>query len=68
MLRCECPEEGVKNISMRGWYDQKNEWPFVKHKPGQCRCTNEIKLYERDGKRLWLCSNCYMSGDREVSQ
>lgn len=38
------------------------------HKPGECKGTYELKLYERDGKQLWLCSVCNLPGDELVEE
>lgn len=65
--KCECPDEGISPI-IPSLYDQKTELPYVVHKPGKCRCKNDLKLYERDGIRHWLCSNCVREGYREVKK
>lgn len=54
--KCECPVEGVLRPEMASWYHDSRELPFVNHEPGECKCTNELELYERDGKQLTLCS------------
>jgi len=56
--KCEC-DRNAKLIP--GWedeYDKELELPFVTHKPGECKCTNELKEYIRDGKKITLCSCC----------
>ncbi len=63
---CQCPDEGVLHDEMRVFYDPETELPFVKHEPGECKCTNQVAQYERKGKKLWLCSCCHRSGDRLV--
>jgi RNA polymerase-binding transcription factor DksA len=55
---CECPTRGELQEGMASWYDKEKELPFVNHETNKCKCTNDIKLYERNGKKLWLCSNC----------
>jgi hypothetical protein len=65
---CECPQEGKLTYAMRGWYDARTELPYVDHKPGECRCTNDLRLYERDGQALTLCSCCVLSSDKEISE
>jgi hypothetical protein len=58
MKKCEC---NCRARLVSGWedtYDPELELPFVNHEPGECKCTNELKEYEREGKKVWLCSNC----------
>lgn len=64
--RCECPEEGKLNPGMAPLYHRTLELPFVVHPPGECRCDNLLKRYRREGRVLWLCSNCHLLGDDEV--
>jgi hypothetical protein len=64
-MRCECDKEGILRTGM-GWkYDEKTERPFVNHKPGECKCVNDLKKYMRKGKVIWLCSCCTL-GNEEV--
>ena len=56
--KCECKRTGKLKIGFDNWYDEKLELPFVNHKPGKCKCTNELKIYNRNGKKLTLCSCC----------
>lgn len=65
-VRCECPSEGVLYPEGESLYNPVTELPFVKHEPGECRCTNDLKPYLRDGKRIILCSCCWLLGDKEV--
>ena len=62
--KCECPERGVLSL-FADWYDPETELPYVDHEPGECKCTNELKKYKRDGKVLWLCSCCCLNSDEE---
>ena len=64
--RCECKEMGVLREHIKELYDPIKELPFVNHKPGKCECTNDLKLYLRNGKKTWLCSNCRLLSDEEV--
>jgi len=64
--KCQCPEEGILDSTMRSWYDVKTELPFVNHKPNECKCNNELKRYKRRNKVLILCSCCYLFDDKEV--
>lgn len=68
MPKCECPEEGVLDPMMAGAYDPVTELPFVKHEPGKCQCTNNVRQFKRGGKLLWLCSNCWLTGDFNVKE
>ena len=56
--KCECKHEGKLLPGMAGQYDTEKELPFVAHKPGECKCTNELKEYNRDGETITLCSCC----------
>lgn len=64
---CQCPDEGVQDPRV-GWYDPTTEWPFVRHEPGACKCTNDIALYRRGGEMIWLCSCCCLPSDEQVAQ
>jgi hypothetical protein len=65
-MKCECPDKGVLNPAIASMYDPYAELPFVEHAPGKCRCTNDLKLYRRGEKTLWLCSCCITTKDYEV--
>jgi len=64
--RCECDEEAWAPDEARSLYNPETEWPYVTHAPGMCECTNDLRLCKRNGKTVWLCSNCRMSEDEEV--
>ena len=64
--RCECNETGVLHDGTANMYDKVTELPFVAHEPNECKCTNELKQYIRDGKKLWLCSCCCLSTDKLI--
>lgn len=59
---CECDHEGIL-VAPSSWYDSVLELPFVVHAPNQCKCQNNLKLYNRNGKKLWLCSICWLPTD-----
>ena len=61
-IKCQCPLESNGGLGI-GWYSPE-EYSGVVHKPNKCKGTNEIKLYERNGKKLYLCSCCVVFGDR----
>ena len=64
--RCECPDRGsVSDLMKRMWYS-KAEYSGLNHEPNQCYCTNELALYQRGDKKLWLCSCCYRIGDERI--
>lgn len=65
-LTCQCDETGVLHPSMASWYDPVSELPFVRHQPNQCKGTNELQLYQRGNKKLYLCSNCCLSSDKKI--
>lgn len=60
---CECNKKGVLREGMASLYDEETELPFVIHEPNECKCTNELKEYIRNGKKVVLCSNCCLSSD-----
>lgn len=68
VVKCECDNMGVLQPGMSRWYDPKKELPFVNHEPGECKCTNELKQYVRNGKVIWLCSCCCCRGDVEEKE
>ena len=64
---CECPSKGVLRSDIADLYNDV-ELPFVDHAPGECKCTNDLRMYERDGKHLMLCSCCCLSSDKEIDR
>ena len=69
MQRCECEALGKAPASMAGEYDPVTEWPFTQHRPGKCKCRNNIRLFRRaDGSQAWLCSICFLMSDRLLDQ
>ncbi len=64
--KCECQKTGVLKEGMSSWYDETNELPFVVHKPNECECLNELTEYHKDGKKVWLCSNCVMGEEKVI--
>lgn len=56
--KCECEGTGFLLPKTEELFDKKLELPFVNHEPGECKCTNDLKEYVRDGKKIWLCSCC----------
>lgn len=66
-IYCECPEVGKLGCDP-SWYDPITELSFTNHEPNECKCTNDIKTYIRNGKTLNLCSICNMWGDKLVVQ
>ena len=65
-LKCECPDTG-ETPSEREYQYAEEEKSGMNHKPNECKGTNKIKLYNRNGKALFLCSCCNMFGDKEVT-
>lgn len=66
MAKCECDDNGKLPPGMSGMYDRVTELPFVNHKPGECKCTNELRQYLRNGKEVWLCSCCCLDTDKQI--
>ena len=66
--RCECDTVGRLFPGNEWQYDKKKELPFVNHEPGKCKCTNGLKQYYRDGKKIWLCSCCDLGSDVKVTK
>jgi hypothetical protein len=58
-------------VSVKGMerlYDKETELPFVLHKKGKCKCTNDLKEYYKKGvygETIWLCLCCVM-GEQPV--
>lgn len=58
MPQCECPHYGRQGCPDSA-YNAEKELPFVYHNPGECKCTNQLKLWRNEaGKTRWLCSIC----------
>ncbi len=66
MQTCECDKISKVQPEMESWYNSVTEWPYVNHDPGQCKCTNELQLYNRNGKQVWLCSCCNLFTDKRL--
>lgn len=64
--KCQCDTQGVLNSFMVSLYDPVTELPFVAHEPNKCKGTNDMQLRKRNGKMIWLCSNCTLSSDEIV--
>lgn len=64
--RCECPEEGNAVYPEEDYLPEERIGMF--HAPNECKCTNELKQYRRNGKLLWLCSCCFFLSDKEVTE
>lgn len=64
-IKCQCPELGIVPKEREFMYLEA-EKSGMNHKPNQCKGTNEIKLYNRGGKKLYLCSCCNMSDDKLI--
>lgn len=65
--KCQCESRGRLMIGMESLYDPIKKLPYVDHEPGECECTNNIRLYLRNGKKVFLCSNCVL-GEEEVKE
>jgi hypothetical protein len=64
--RCECDQDSRNNPNPRSAYF-KEEFKAMKHAPGKCRGDYLLRLFDRGGKRLTLCSCCNQLGDRLVT-
>ncbi len=65
MLKCECEKIGKLIEDYEFLFDIEKELPFVNHLPNKCKCKNELQEYIRKGKKIILCSNCVLSGDKK---
>jgi hypothetical protein len=66
-LRCECDVDSTKNPNPPSWY-LPEERKAMKHKPGKCPGTYELKQYRRKGKVVNLCSACNLTSDKEIAR
>ena len=66
-MKCECNGTAILNPNWIDAYDPITELPFVEHKPNECKCTNDLKQYWKNGKKVWLCSCCVM-GEEKVKE
>lgn len=67
-IKCQCNTESILRTDMRHLYHPTKELPFVNHKPNECKCTNDLKQYIREDKKIWLCSCCCLAFDKEVKR
>ena len=65
--KCECPDDCMDNPNPAFMYLEE-ELIGMYHKPHECKCTHGLKLYERDGKKIYLCSCCNLTGDKEINE
>lgn len=68
MSVCECDFVGFVEPERLCEYDAETERPFVNHKPHECLCTNNLRLFRRGDRTIWLCSCCNTSRDERISQ
>ena len=66
-LKCQCPVKSYTSPEREHEY-LPEEKSGMNHEPNKCKGTNNIQLYERDGKKLYLCSCCYLSDDKLVKE
>lgn len=61
-IRCGCEHEGIPILDEEEalQYDPITELPFVSHAPYKCECTNDLQLYRRNGRIVYLCSCCVL--------
>lgn len=67
MKKCQCPNRGYVPPENLGQYAEKTERPYANHAPGECKCTNNLQLYQRGTEKLVLCSCCHIWGDILIS-
>lgn len=67
MKKCQCQNLGWRNFKLDKLYDSVTENPYRNHEPGECKCTNNIRKFNRDGKEIYLCSICYLPSDTLVN-
>lgn len=60
-IRCECPFNSV-GLMPEDMYAPEELNARV-HKAHKCPGTNDLALYRRGDRTLWLCSCCCMPGD-----
>lgn len=64
-FRCQCDETRIR--CSFDIFNVEGEIGFENHDIGDCRCTNDLKMYERkDGSLKVLCSLCVLTTDKEV--
>ena len=64
-IKCECDGKGFVTPEREYQYSEE-EKSGMNHEPNECKGTNEIKLYQRGDKKLYLCSCCNVFGDKEI--
>lgn len=55
--RCECKGKSRVPKSREYMYSE-NEKIGMNHEPDKCKCTNNLRQYWRNGRKIWLCSCC----------
>jgi predicted SprT family Zn-dependent metalloprotease len=63
--KCQCPYKGNAPPWPESLYSEE-EKVGMNHKPNECKCTNDIRLYQRGNRKLYLCSRCHLPGDMEI--
>ncbi len=65
--KCECPDDSMNNRNPPSMYSMEEQNGRC-HKPNKCPCVNNLKQYMRGNKKLWLCSCCNQSQDKEIKR
>lgn len=65
--KCECPEDAVRAVAAALFGYEPEEEKARDHRAGECPGDYQLRLYERAGKQLWLCSCCWTFGDKPVA-
>ena len=63
--KCECPYEST--ATEKRMYSPE-EYSGMRHKPNECKGTNDVKLFDRNGKKMYLCSCCELFGDKVIKE
>lgn len=66
-IKCQCPDEGIVPPEGESMYSEE-EKTGMNHEPNKCKGTNDIQLYKRKGKTLYLCSCCCTFNDKLLKQ
>lgn len=65
-IKCECDVKSFVPPEREHNYSDEEKLG-MNHEPNECKGTNKIKLYKRNGKKIYLCSCCNSFEDKEIN-
>lgn len=64
-IKCQCSKQ--RRRSILDFLTADKELKYLYHKPNECNCKTDLKLYKRGTLKLWLCKYCCFPDDIEIT-